>query len=488
MPSARFERITATIRFRLMLFMIAVVVVLVIAAMVGVRQIYRTSLLREFDQGLKADIKRVGKEIHKNFPHWKRLEESLQDIALAHSLVKWFAEVYDEHGNRIATGGYRPTDLPPLSGPADGKPRDELPYRLVVATFEEPGLATYTMRIGAHRRSYEETVGLLDETMFVRSLVIVLLAPVGGYLIALRATRPIAHIIATAARLQPSRLDERLPIRGTGDELDRLSQTINGLLDRIAVYINRSREFVAHAAHELRSPLAALRGSVELALNHQRSPEEYASLLSDIIVECQYLSNLVNRLLILAEGDAGLPSVRGQTTRLDRIIRESLDMFEAVAEMQGIALQASPLPAAMVPGDEFYLRQVVRNLVDNAVKFSPPGSTVRVDLRIDGQRRHAVFSIADQGPGIPEADIPHVFERFYRGNKARSHEPNRRSSGLGLSICHTIVEALGGTIAFDSELGRGTTFTVSLPLADADQAAISDARTDLAAVPTPAVG
>ena len=119
----------------------------------------------------------------------------------------------------------------------------------------------------------------LDQTMMLRSMAILLLAPLGGYILALRATRPIARIIAAAARLQPSRLDERLPIRGTGDELDQLSRTINGLLDRIASYIDRNREFVANAAHELRSPLAAIRSSVEVALNRSRTPEEYSKTM-----------------------------------------------------------------------------------------------------------------------------------------------------------------------------------------------------------------
>src|SRR5205807_1875990 len=154
-----------------------------------------------------------------------------------------------------------------------------------------------------------------------------------------------------------------------------------------------NREFVANAAHELRSPLAAIRSSVEVALNRSRTPEEYAGLLGEVMEECQYLSNLVNRLLILAEGDAGRLGMRNQTARLDKIVRESLDMFEAVAESHDVRLEVSALPAAAVPGDEFHLRQVVRNLIDNAIKFNSPGGRVAVALRTDAEGRRAVLTV-----------------------------------------------------------------------------------------------
>jgi signal transduction histidine kinase len=464
MLSERFKNLTATIRFRLTVWMIVVVFVLVVVAMFGVRQIYRARLMNKFDQDLNADIEPVSREIRQYFPDWRRLELQLDEIEKAHPLEKWFAEIYDENGRMVAAGGFKPP-LPRFSKDESMQPHDVVPYRLIVARLEEAGLPVLYLRIGGARQPLEDDLSALDQTMMLRSIAILLLAPLGGYILALRATRPIAWIIAAANRLQPSHLHERLPIRGTGDELDQLSQTINGLLDRIADYIDRNREFVAHAAHELRSPLAAIRSSVEVALNRPRTPEEYATLLGEVMEECQYLSNLVNRLLILAEGDAGRVGTRHQAARLDKIIRESVDMFEAVAEMQHVRLRAASLASAVVPGDEFHLRQVVRNLIDNAVKFSPHGGTVTITLRVDGDNRRAVLTVQDQGVGIPVADVPHIFERFYRGDKARQRELGRTSSGLGLSICQTIVQALEGTITVASRVGQGSTFTVTLPLA-----------------------
>jgi len=467
MLSERYRNLLSTIRIRLVLWMIVVVFGLVMIAMFGVRQLYRNRLLEEFDQGLQGDVKVISQEVHQFYPNpdWTRLKQSIDKIAFAHPLQAWFVEIYDESGRKLAACGHDPK-LEPFNKHESASAHDSLPYRLIVAKIEESGLPVLYFRIGADRQSMEDDLSLLDRSMLARSLIILLLAPLGGYILALRATRPIAKIIATATRLQPSQLHERLPIRGTDDEIDQLSKTINGMLDRIADYIDRNREFVANAAHELRSPLAAIRSSVEVALNRQRSPEEYGTLLGEVMEECQYLSNLVNRLLILAEGDAGRLGARNRTTRLDKIVRESIDMFEAVADSHDVRLTISGLTAAVVPGDEFHVRQVVRNLLDNAIKFSPPGSQVDVTLRADAEQSRAVLTVRDQGVGIPAADLPHIFERFFRGDKSRQREPGRTSSGLGLSICQSIVQALEGGITVASQVGAGSTFTVTLPLAE----------------------
>lgn len=464
MFSERLKGLTATIRFRLMLWMIVVVFVLVVVTLLGVRQLYRARLLEKFDGALVADVKKIGQEILTHYPDWRQLEQTFDDIAFAHPLQAWFVEIYDDSGRKLVAGGHQPELTTPITR-ASTTPHDSAPYRFLVARLEEPDMPVLLVRLGGNRQPLEDDLSLLDQTLLVRSMIILLLAPIGGYVLALRATKPIAKIIATAARLQPSRLQERLPMRGSGDELDQLSHTINGMLDRIANYIDGNREFVAHAAHELRSPLAAIRSSVEVALNRQRSTEEYATLLIDVMEECQYLSNLVNRLLILAEGDVGRIDGALRTARLDRIVRESLDMFEAVAELQGVRLQSSALPEALVPGDDDHLRQLVRNLLDNAVKFTPPGGAVNIELTIDHAKRHGVLTVQDDGAGIAPEDLPHIFERFFRGDRSRQRQPGRQSSGLGLSICQTVVEALGGTISVDSKVGHGSTFTVTLPLA-----------------------
>jgi two-component system, OmpR family, heavy metal sensor histidine kinase CusS len=461
------RRLSATLRFRLVAWMVVVTVVLVAVTMLAVHQVFSAAIQNEFDQTLKADVVGIGLEFKQHYPDWRRLSDTLDRRAFAHPIQAWFVEILDEDGKRVCYGGLLPTSSPHFERHKP-PPRtfNFADYRLRDTQLDLPELPVHYVRVGGLVHTLNREQALLTQSMLWRGFVFMILVPLGGYVIALRATRPMAWINATAARLQPEKLDERLPIRGTGDELDLLSQTINHLLDRIASYIDRNREFVANAAHELRSPLAAIRSSVEVALSRERSPEEYDALLAEVMEECDHLSSLVKRLLLLAEGDAGRLAARGQTARLDKIVRESVEMFAGVAESQGVEIDVGELPAATVPGDEFYLRQVVRNLLDNAIKFSPPPGKVTVALSVDAAARSATLSVRDRGLGIPAADLPHVFERFYRGDKARQREPGRAGNGLGLSICQAIVQALHGNIAVDSKPGEGSTFTVRLPLVE----------------------
>jgi heavy metal sensor kinase len=321
------------------------------------------------------------------------------------------------------------------------------------------------VQTGRTLNSLVEDLELLNRALFVRGIFVIALAPLGGWFLARQLTGPIKDIIRTAERMQPQHLNERLPIRGTRDELDRVSQTINRMLDRIADYIDRNRAFVANAAHELRSPLAAIRSSAEVALNRPRTNDEYVNVLTDMVEEVDRLSSMVNRLLLLAETDVGRAVVGpDQVARLDKVVLEAVDMFQAVADVREIRIRVDELASAHVAGDESSLRHIVRNLLDNAIKFSPPGGGVTLSLTTATEPPRAVLIVADRGLGIAPDDLPRVFERFFRGDRSRQRSDERAGSGLGLSICQAIASSLGGTIEVQSELGRGTTFTVALPL------------------------
>jgi len=292
-----------------------------------------------------------------------------------------------------------------------------------------------------------------------------LLTPAAGYWLALRATRPIADILETAGRLQPTRLGDRLPTRDTGDELDRLSSTINRLLDEVAGYVDRQQQFVADAAHELRGPLAAIQNSLEVAGNRARSPEAYQTTIEDVLGETRHLSKLANDLLLLAEMGEADTQLPADVCDLDDLARQTVSMFSGVAEEHAISLEIRSVGRTAVSGDRQRLRQVISNLIDNAIRFTPAGGTIVLSVANDFPHSQAVLAVADDGRGIAADQAARVFDRFFQADDARNRGDSARGGGLGLPICRSIVERHGGTIVVTSPgPGKGTTVTVRLPL------------------------
>ena len=463
----RVRELFSTLRFRLVLWITLVVFLMVVVTNVTVRELEQHALQNSYDQFLQDSLEDVHLTVSRLEPgNQGQLDRELEDKVAAYYNRSWFLQLFDDKKQPFFTSKNAPK-LAPVAflGEVNG-PYNHNEHRVFERKLQRPSGEAYYVRCGFNRTELQEDIDVLNRSILLASISILLAAPLGAYVIALRATRPITQIIATTALLQPSNLQERLPIRGTGDEIDQLSQTINGMLDRLASYLNQNRDFVANAAHELRSPLAAIRTSVEVGLNKSRTPEEYVTILIDVMEEIGRLAGLVNRLLILAEGDAGRIAGKDQVTRLDKIVRESVDMFDAVAELKGVRLTVGDLALAFVGGDESYLRQVVRNLIDNAIKYNRNPGEVVVHLRVDSARRHALLIVKDTGIGIDQEVLPRIFERFYRADKARSREKERAGYGLGLSICQTVIEALHGEIAVESDAGQGTTFTVRLPLVE----------------------
>lgn len=459
MPFARLRELVHTLRFRLVLWVTIVVFVLVVLSMIAIGQVVRRSLVFEFDNLLGKNFNDL-RLLLKDQPIQPQLFERLEELVADKEGIG-FVEIFDPRGKEIWRSAQAPL-LPPVSPYLRRHHYDD--HGTVRFIEGRDPYSGWLLRLGVSRARLDEDMVLVNRIAILSSLFILVLTPAAGFVVASRATRPLKWIITTTAELQPERLSERLPVRATGDELDQLCITINGMLDRIASYIQRHRDFIGRAAHELRSPLAAIRSSVEVALNRPRSNEEYAEALENVTEECGRLGNLVDRLLLLGEGDAGQFSLTNQTTRLDNIVRESIDMFQGVAEVQDVPLTTGPLPEANVRGDESQLREVVRNLIDNALKFTASPGSVHVALEISPARK-AILRVADQGIGISPDDLPHIFERFFRADRSRQRHAGRAGTGLGLSICDSIVQALQGEIRVESAPGQGTTFTVEFPLA-----------------------
>lgn len=452
------KSVTRSLRFRLMVWNAAVVVVTACVTLIALREGVRITLIRELDELLREDLREIELALNEHEDS-ATLHEQLDRKDAGHAQHKWFAALMGGDGKVR----YRSKHAPPDSVWANTEAAS-------ARTVGEWRVASHAVmdgdvmiRVGASLDSVDADVARLDRFVALAACGVLLIAPLCGYWLAGRATRPLAQIIETTAGLRPSQLHERLEVRGTGDELDQLSETFNRLLDRIGNYLQEHRDFLANSAHELRTPLAAIHSSIEVALSGGRTNEEYKELLTEIIEESASLELLVNQLLLLSETETERLKVDKQQVQFNELVEKALDMFGGVAEFHEIQLACPALPSVMVYGNPQHLRQVIYNLLDNALKFTPTGGSVNVQLKTDDQPDTILFAVRDSGPGIPAEELPHVFDRFFQGHRPRTGTAERRGTGLGLSICQAIIRAHDGTIDVESKIGEGTCFTVRLP-------------------------
>jgi heavy metal sensor kinase len=289
----------------------------------------------------------------------------------------------------------------------------------------------------------------------------ILAAALGGYWISRRALAPVDRIASTARAITARDLGRRLDVPATGDELQRLTETLNAMLDRLEAAFRETTRFTADASHELRSPISVIRTSAEIALRRDRSVEEYREALAGILHESERTSVLVQDLLTLTRADAGVDALQRKPLDLRVLLEDMRDSLSTLCAQASLDLHIE-LPDQPVPtsGDSAALGRLVRILMDNAVKYTPaPG---RVSLSLKTTPDGAVVEVADTGIGIGADDLPKVFNRFYRADKARTHDSG--GAGLGLSIARWIAEQHGASIAIESESGHGCRVRVQLPL------------------------
>lgn len=309
------------------------------------------------------------------------------------------------------------------------------------------------------RPNHEELQAILMTLLTAGPLAIVA-ALVGGYFLAKRSLHPVEMMAITAAQITASRLDSRIEVINPDDELGHLARTFNSMLDRLERSVEELRRFTADAAHELRTPLAVLQAEAAVALRMPRSADEYRRVIEVILNESKRLAHLADRLLVLCRQDSGLDRMRHEEVPFDALIRDVVDQVRIAADQKGVLLEVAPLQEWAVLGDDVQLSRLLFNILDNAVKFTNSGG--RVSVRADARNGQVRVAVSDTGIGIPSADLPHVFERFYRADKSRNHETG--GAGLGLAIAKGIVDAHHGAISLISKVGVGTTVQVQLPL------------------------
>src|SRR5438445_316472 len=285
-----------------------------------------------------------------------------------------------------------------------------------------------------------------------------------GVLVTYDSTRkPVDRIISEVREITDGRsLHRRLAEPMVKDELGRLAETLNQMMTRLERSFAALRRFTADASHELKTPLTVLRGGVERAITTPGLPQDTLATLEETLQEIKRMTELVDALLTLARADEGIAPVHREPVDLREIVEEARETGELLAEQAGGQMElATPPDPVVVPVDASRIRQLILNLVTNAVKYTPSGGSVRMQLgQSDGR---VTLTVADTGIGIAPGDLPHIFDRFWRADSARTRTGERPGAGLGLAICKWIAEAHGGPLDVQSRPGRGTTFTVTLP-------------------------
>ncbi len=344
--------------------------------------------------------------------------------------------------------------------------------RLLVVPVRRHGVHVATIQLLTTTAQIDAQRGQLLIAMGLAGAAIVLVAVAGGWVLARRTLHPVDRITQLAAQIGAGDLHRRvgaeLGRHRRGDELGRLVQTFDAMLGRLEEAAERRRRLTADVAHELCTPIATLTSGAEISLRHQRSVEEYQATLRQMLEESRHLGRIVDDLLLLARADAGHLPLQHELVELDEVCRQAAQAFDLLARERGVTLSVQMPPrAVLVMGDETRLGQVVRNLLDNALRYTPAGGAVRLALQSGAERDsgQVQVQVSDTGPGIRPEEREHVFERFHRGTH---HEPGHTTggSGLGLAICKAIVEAHGGHIWLDDTSARdgsGARFVVALP-------------------------
>jgi heavy metal sensor kinase len=347
---------------------------------------------------------------------------------------------------------------------------DTIRYNTITLTTSE--LDGQMIRIAATRdQNFTYIIGyplsdlrdLLDNlyVIFIILIPIALGASIfGGLALSKKALQPVDEITTHARRITAENLDQMIAFPNVDDEIGRLAETINEMIRRLHESFARVRQFSADASHELRTPLTVLRGEIELALRTKKSPEEYRRILESTLEETLRLTSIIDNLLTLAKADRGQVQAELTEVELHRLVEELYEDGMILAASKNITMTLRSNVPITIVGDRGRLRQLLLNLVDNAVKYTPPGGSVT--LALWQQNRSAVFEVTDTGIGIPEGESGKIFDRFYRVDKARSRDLG--GTGLGLSIAKWIAELHRGTITVKSELQKGSTFTVELPV------------------------
>ncbi len=456
----------SSVRLRLALWYSTAVALVLLIYAVGVYMFVRNSLRQELDRALHDDFESVEQLVETNVSQTGGWPVASGHHTDADEPVRWI-EVWGPVGHLQ----FRSPGMEQLSAPI------EVPSAYAYASAITPAGRRARTLTGAHTvgssqfvirvtRSEEQVRHELNELVLGLSLglpIAMICAGIGGYHLAKRTLSPVERMTEEAQSITADELRMRLPVVNPHDELGHLAIVFNELLGRIEEAFDRLKRFTADASHELRTPLTAIRSVGEVGLREHRDVAAYREVIGSMLEEADRLTRLVDSLLFLSRADSGHTPVKQERVQMLELAREVATHLFVLAEDRNQSIVVDGDASTVARVDPVLLREALVNIVDNAIKYSPPGAAIRIRATSRQQGAQAI-EVLDEGPGIDAQHHARIFDRFYRVDEGRSRE--RGGSGLGLAIARWAVEANGGRIEVESQLGRGSLFRIVLPKAN----------------------
>jgi heavy metal sensor kinase len=456
-----------SLRFQLLIWYAGLLAVVFVLCGIATHQVLR----RFLEQSLADSLRRRAEQIATSL--LAEVEKTGEPYVAGQIKARYAPENYDRFvrltrsdGSVLYVSGraadFNPAGLPPAL-PENSTRVLPLPggARLLVRSmvYRSPSDRQYIIESGGPMQPIDSVLARMVVWWSLGIPALVLVVVAGGYYLVGRALAPVMEAARSAERISLRNLNERLPVAGTGDELEQLTLALNRMIERLSQALEQNRRFLADASHELRTPLTAMRGELEDAVEQSRDAKT-RDRVGSALEEVERLAKIVETLFSISRLDAGEAQQPWERFDLARLAAGAAEQMALLAEDKGVSFRWRAEDKVVVEGDAARIKQVVVNLLDNAIKYTSSGGSVTLD--VCSRDSKAVMEVADTGIGIPAAALPRVFDRFFRVDNARSREAG--GAGLGLAIVKSICTAHGATIEVTSDEGRGTTFTVEMPL------------------------
>ena len=458
-------RFIESIKFRLTIWYMGILCILLLIFTVMAYLMLSHSLYQSLDDSLKLGATELENSLEVDNSSIGSENDQFDFAGQPSELVL----LYDDSGHLLQRWG-KTMDVPQINTLVEqalagqslfttGKADNGEGIRLYTAPLKDELGIYAAVVVGRSPSNVQDVMEKFKYILIFAVLATVALAGGGGLFLANRAFKPVERITRTAQEIEENDLSKRIEVHGE-DELGKLASTLNEMIARLERAFHRQRQFTADASHELRTPLSVIQAESTLALQKKRTESDYRKSLELISLDAAHMSTLIDRLLFLARTETGKEPLNLESVNLKELLTGLASETKALCQGKGLLFKLGTLENLVMKGDGVYLKQLFLNLLDNAMRYITSGGTISISMVRSGE--NAVIAIKDSGIGIPEEHIPHIFERFYRADMARSRAEG--GAGLGLSISQHIAEMHGGKIEVESQVGQGSTFSVFLPL------------------------